>query len=130
MPATPDQCRRYRERLRQRAIDAVGNCCRFCGSTAKLEFAHRLPTGLSGPGRGNFHRYRDIIRNPHKYFRACHECHTAYDRGITAQCRRLPKIPPGDIGDTPPVSSVLPDESGDFPFGGNATGTASDMEAA
>lgn len=93
MPASPDSCRRYRARLKQRAENAVGSCCSFCGSTSRLEFAHIVPTAVSGHGRGNIHRYRDVLRNPTKYRRLCHDCHTEYDRTITRQCRELSEIP-------------------------------------
>lgn len=55
--------------------------CWFCGSTVNLEFAHRVPTGLEGRGRGQPQRYHDIAKNPCDYLLACYDCHLSFDRG-------------------------------------------------
>jgi hypothetical protein len=70
--------RRYREKLRLRCLDLLGDRCRRCRSTRHIEFAHIKPTGLRGRGRGLDRRYRDILANPDCYLPLCHDCHLAY----------------------------------------------------
>jgi len=56
-----------------------GDKCSFCGSTAKLEFAHLEPTELVGRGRGRKERYYDIKKNPDSYVLLCVGCHKTLD---------------------------------------------------
>jgi hypothetical protein len=76
---------RYVQRLRQRCItlflvDGVEKCQEEgCDSVAQLEFAHLDWTPVQGRGRGMKRRYLDILANPTKYKRICHECHVARD---------------------------------------------------
>lgn len=56
-----------------------GGMCEECGSKLGLEFAHRLPTGLSGKGRGKDRRYYDILKHPLNYRLLCSSCHARYD---------------------------------------------------
>lgn len=78
MPATPEQCRRYRQSLKTRAILAFlfHDQCFACGARGvPLQFAHLKPTTLKGEGRGLDRRYRDILRHPDCYARLCANCH-------------------------------------------------------
>jgi len=68
------------KRKRQELITQFGGKCQKCGSTQKLEFAHKEPTGLNGLGRGRKERYYDVIKNPEKYWLSCPDCHDEYDR--------------------------------------------------
>jgi hypothetical protein len=51
--------------------EQFGGKCEICGSTEKLEFSHREPTGLSGMGRGRKERITDIRKNRNKYMLTC-----------------------------------------------------------
>jgi len=66
------------ERFRELRFN-YGNVCNFCGSQDRLEFAHRLPTKVTGMGRGKIRRYYDIIKHPLHYILLCHDCHKQYD---------------------------------------------------
>jgi len=84
MPATKEQCRRYRQRLKERATAIVAGLwkgrCQKCGELNDvLEFAHVQPTGLSGMGRGLTERYLDVLKNPECYALMCKPCHKEYD---------------------------------------------------
>lgn len=68
------------KRKRQELIDQFGGKCQKCGGTENLEFAHKEPTGLNGWGRGKWHRYYDVRKNPEKYWLACKDCHREYDK--------------------------------------------------
>jgi hypothetical protein len=57
--------------IRKALLQAYGNRCTVCGSTENLEFAHKVPTGLSGRGRGRKERYYDIIKYPLDYTLTC-----------------------------------------------------------
>jgi hypothetical protein len=65
---------------RQKLIDQFGGKCQKCGSTQKLEFAHKETTELNGRGRGRKERYYDVVKNPEKYWLTCPDCHDDYDR--------------------------------------------------
>ena len=54
----------------------------MCGTTSKLEFAHKEETELSGRGRGRKERVYDVIKNPDKYRLLCEDCHKDYDQGL------------------------------------------------
>lgn len=79
MPATREQVRAYRERLRQRAYQAVGASCKLCGDRSAVEFCHIVATGLRGSGRGQYRRWLDVVRNPDCYLPMCRFCHEIYD---------------------------------------------------
>lgn len=89
MPATREECRRYRRRLRLKARRLFGDRCNACGSRTlrPLHFAHVAPTGLRGAGRGMTHRYLDVLRHPEAYTLLCIDCHMKLDYGG------------GDVGD-------------------------------
>lgn len=55
--------------------ELYGGKCWICGSTDKLEFAHIIPTGLYGMGRGKRNRLKDVINNPECYALLCNYCH-------------------------------------------------------
>ena len=57
-----------------------GNRCEFCGYTSGLEFAHIVPTGLMGMGRGKKKRYYNIVNNKTDYLLLCKDCHRRFDR--------------------------------------------------
>lgn len=71
--------KRWRNRLHAALITEMGGRCEECGSLAPLEFAHKEPTGLSGPGRGRDKRLLDVRRNMSKYRLLCKGCHVDYD---------------------------------------------------
>jgi hypothetical protein len=81
MPATKEQCAKYRQRLRQRVKTYYRNKCCFCDETEKLELAHIAPTKLKGQSRGMDRRYRDAIKNRMAYRLMCKDCHHEYDHG-------------------------------------------------
>jgi len=57
-----------------------GDMCNCCGAThCPLEFAHVNPTGLSGRGRGNTRRFKNIMQYPASYTLLCSPCHIIYD---------------------------------------------------
>jgi hypothetical protein len=76
--------------LKERAADAVGRVCCFCGSVDNLEYAHVLPTGLNGMGRGLTVRMLDVIRHPLCYRRMCKPCHADYDERQTDYVNEIP----------------------------------------
>ena len=57
-----------------------GNRCEFCGYTSELEFAHILPTGLMGMGRGKKKRYYNIVNHKPDYLLLCKDCHRKFDK--------------------------------------------------
>lgn len=79
MPATREEVRKYRQRLRKRAWKLKGRRCVFCRKRA-TEMAHVCPTELSGSNsRGMDRRYRDVLKNPDCYEPMCHGCHVLFD---------------------------------------------------
>ena len=56
-----------------------GGQCWHCGSKLNLEFAHFIPTGLSGKGRGKRRRLYDILNHPLNYGLLCTTCHMEFD---------------------------------------------------
>lgn len=98
MPATPEQVRLYRQRLRRRAIAAV--CCMLptacfgCGDLNDLEFAHVRPTQLSGMSRGQYRRWLDVVRHPDRYILLCAECHREFDKWQRNQGQTLSQSEP------------------------------------
>lgn len=83
MPATAEQCRRYRARLKRRARRLVNGPgpirCKSCERRQRLELAHIKPTGLSGPGRGLTARYLDVLAHQDCYALLCRTCHLRMD---------------------------------------------------
>lgn len=82
MPATSEQCRQYRQRLKERAYLQVGGlfpCCAKCGDDERLQMAHTKPTGLNGHGRGLSRRYLDVLKNIDSYRLLCRGCHKDFD---------------------------------------------------
>lgn len=79
MPATPEECRQYRKRLRRRVRRLLGHQCVVCQSTKRIEYAHIKPTTVRGVGRGLARRYRDILINHTSYIPMCHSCHVGFD---------------------------------------------------
>lgn len=76
--------RAHRKRLRWRAIRAVLGPrkklrCQQCRAIESLQFAHVFPTALRGPGRGQYRRWLDVIRNPECYLILCRDCHVRFD---------------------------------------------------
>ncbi len=80
MPATSEQSKKYRQRLRERAFNSIGWTCIFCGTGEKIHAAHVIETGLRGPSRGMDRRFRDVIKNPQSYAPMCHKHHMVYDK--------------------------------------------------
>lgn len=75
MPATPEQCRRYRKRLKQRVRELYGTKCQQCGKSGSLHLAHTRPNGISGMGRGQTVRFLSALRDPLGYLLLCPDCH-------------------------------------------------------
>lgn len=82
---TWERDRRYRAKLKQRAVDATANRCEHCSGTKKLQFAHRVPTALEGRGRGSRQRYMDVVLHSECYLRLCASCHYDYDNPAADQ---------------------------------------------
>jgi hypothetical protein len=59
------------KRVRIALLHAYGDQCSVCGSKENLEFAHKVPTGLSGRGRGRKERCYDVIKFPLDYNLTC-----------------------------------------------------------
>ncbi len=80
--ASSENSKRYRQRLRMRAFDAIGWACIWCGGAfgEPLEAAHVKTTGLNGQGRGLDRRYRDVLAHPECYRPMCRRCHRLYDQ--------------------------------------------------
>lgn len=78
MPATPEQQRKYRQRLKLRVAVLYGIVCEHCGAKRELELAHREPTELKGAGRGLTHRLLDALKNRDKYLLLCKKCHKKF----------------------------------------------------
>lgn len=79
--ASPNACRKYRQRLKTRAVELIGDKCVFCGWKEGLEMAHVKETKLSGSSaRGMGQRYIDVIKNPDAYRRMCRRCHRVFDQ--------------------------------------------------
>ena len=69
------------ERIQQ-LREFFGEKCEKCGSTEDLQFAHRHghDTGLTGPSRGSWYRFKDVALHPVSYLLLCRRCHFAYDK--------------------------------------------------
>ena len=97
MPATKEQSRKYRQRLKSRVRELYGDVCETCGAdpqlepTVVLQLAHTRPTGLSGEGRGLDRRMLDAIRNRDCYVLECFACH--YERDHGEKYRGLEEVP-------------------------------------
>jgi len=78
MPASPEACRLYRQRLRARVVQLLGGKC-DCGNWLDLQLAHVSKTALTGPGRGMAQRYRDAMAFPLCYRLMCLDCHRKFD---------------------------------------------------
>ncbi|MBA7472222.1 hypothetical protein ES707_07544 [subsurface metagenome] len=76
--------RRYWNRVRANQIVLLGGECtaQNCHETKDLEFAHRVPNGVNGRGRGRQERYQDVRNNPGNYMLLCPNHHHQYDCGI------------------------------------------------
>jgi hypothetical protein len=77
--------RRYIDRLRRRLYRARRDRCLACWvrrSLARLEWAHRRPTGLNGWGRGRLDRLMDVKRHPRAYALLCKDCHKLFDTDV------------------------------------------------
>jgi hypothetical protein len=91
MSATKEQCRTYRQRLKERVRKIFGAQCQTCGAdpslddSVRLELAHKRPTGVKGEGRGLTRRMLDAIRNRDAYILECRPCHYVRDHGYTDQ---------------------------------------------
>lgn len=80
MTTRSEYYREYKLKMKSRACALFSDKCSMCGSSEKLEFAHKEPT-LSGCGRGSKERYREVLNFPERFVRLCRECHVEYDRG-------------------------------------------------
>lgn len=78
--------RGYHARRLARLRAERGNKCKVCSATESLHFAHVKPTGLSGWGRGQGDRQRDIVNNPDCYALMCRACHAEMDRKTKTWC--------------------------------------------
>jgi len=85
MPANAESCARYRQRLKNRALHALGGfwpVCRDCGADEGLQFAHVKPTELNGCSRGLTRRCLDVLRHIDCYVLLCDECHKEFDKRV------------------------------------------------
>lgn len=75
-----DAQRLYRTRLKARVRALFGGFCYGCGANGrtKLDYAHVVPTGLDGPGRGTEARMLDVLAHPFAYVPFCRACHLAF----------------------------------------------------
>lgn len=64
----------------QRLRVQFGGCCKECGTTENLQFAHIRDNGFSGSGRGRKERYYNIKNNPLDYVLLCASCHREFDK--------------------------------------------------
>ena len=72
----------WRHCIRMSLIKAFGGKCFKCKKKlfrTTAQFAHRIPTGLDGRGRGADNRIHDVMQNPHCYGLLCEPCHREYD---------------------------------------------------
>src|SRR5258708_7251630 len=81
-----------------------GRRCRACGNLDDLEWAHRRPTALKGPGRGLRNRLLHVRKHPHSYRLLDRACHRLFDRGFLLPATwkegwRCPLSPPGETTD-------------------------------
>lgn len=78
--------KRWIRRLALRLRWRRGNRCLVCQlharEGAKLQWAHRSETGLSGEGRGQSKRILDVFKHPRAYSLMCIPDHHLYDAGI------------------------------------------------
>lgn len=65
--------------LRETNIKKFGGKCELCGSTYRLNFAHLMPTKLSGRGRGSQERAMDVRDHPENYALLCEKHHKSFD---------------------------------------------------
>lgn len=83
--------RRYQDKLKVRAFDAIGRACVFCESEDDVQAAHVLPTDLRGPGRGKKRRFADVVRKPEAYRPMCRRCHRTFD-ALVARMRAVSRV--------------------------------------
>lgn len=80
MPASAEYARKYRKKLKRRAVALLGPKCVFCGKRKNLQCAHVKDTEINGHNaRGMDRRYRDVINHPDAYRRMCQYCHHLFD---------------------------------------------------
>lgn len=53
-----------------------------CFRIDNLEFAHKIPNGLNGMGRGRNKRILDVLKHMDNYILLCKDCHILYDKGV------------------------------------------------
>ena len=61
----------WNRKLRRTLKKLYGNRCYFCSTKHNLQFAHVMPTSLSGMSRGSKERMRDVRNNTDKYLLTC-----------------------------------------------------------
>lgn len=91
MPATPEQCRKYRQDLKARALALIGDACVWCGSKENVDAAHVKPTALRGPGRGLEKRYKDVVKHQDHYRPMCKKHHRMFDAYVAGLRELLTK---------------------------------------
>lgn len=69
----------YVRRERERLLQEYGACCKSCGGTDQLEFAHEKLTEIWGLGRGSYSRIKDVKDHPDAYTLLCQPCHKVKD---------------------------------------------------
>lgn len=75
-------CTEWTRQKRQELIKEFGGKCCICGTTEKLEFAHKQPTEIKGEGRGKYQRIKDILTHKESYALTCKE-HNKDVEGVT-----------------------------------------------
>ena len=69
----------YFTERRRKLVNDFGGICAHCTSKSELEFAHVIPTKLSGKGRGMPQRIYDVLKHPLNYLLLCSNCHYKFD---------------------------------------------------
>lgn len=75
-----ERAKRHLQYLKVQAQFAIGVECIWCGTDKDVQAAHVIDTGLSGAGRGQAKRCRDIIAHPEVYRPMCREHHLLWDK--------------------------------------------------
>lgn len=91
--------RKYKNKLRAKVFEAIGDACRCCGAPGgpgrhkRLEVDHVVSTGRA---RKNQHAtYQDAIKNPSAYQPLCGDCNRWKDNGPCCPCHWWDTVSPG-----------------------------------
>ena len=68
--------------LRKDLINEFGGVCEWCGSTHKLQFAHRKKKSFLGASRGSCVRANMVNNNPNDFILLCEKCHRTQEKAL------------------------------------------------